>query len=772
MRIPLDYYRIIGVPIQASSEVLTQAYDDRSLQVPRREYSRQAIAARKKLLTEAYEILTDPERRAEYNVRFLEKTYSLEEEGDRNLEKNPVADLIDDGTPWIEIKPDLFVGALVILQELGEYELVLRLGGPYSRSLEKNQRGIRADIILTLALSYLELGREQWQENQYENAAISGQMGLDLLLREQLFPTIREEIKIDLCKLRPYLILQLLSTESKNQQNRSKGKQLLREMLDDRGGIEGTLDDRSGLSIDEFLRFVQQIRNYLSSIEQQELFEAEAERPSAVGAYLAVYALLARGFAEKKPTSIVRALATLTDLQQRQEVYLEQAVCQLLLGQTEAATDSLARSKEEQALAFIGEHSAGSPDLLPGLCLYAQRWLTTEVFSHFYDLSATKMSLDDYFSDRDVQAYLEGLSEEIELVPQNRNYEASNTSRAKQERRNNSGSKPVTSARENPAKQLKLAYDNIRSRFKNQTSDRQVATEQKSAVTTNSNKSPVAFSEIRFSPLTSLGQLPQPASNIPQNNRVSVRSVSNNVNSNQPISQSSDNPKRSNNKQAFKKILLPWKQIMTNLNSKSSKARVAPRRKSSLKIERVLILALPLCLGLGFLAFTYQRSQLDTASISISEELPVDSLDPTTGLGSEPAEAVFSVPTLNEEIARGAIKDWLESKSQAFGVDREIDSLDTILAEPLLSRQRAAAVSFQQNNAHRMFSHAVQVQSFNTSPDNPEIATVDARVREIATHYQNGQYNRASSYDDNLLVRYHLVRQDDRWLIKDINVLQ
>jgi len=65
-------------------------------------------------------------------------------------------------------------------------------------------------------------------------------------------------------------------------------------MLSERGGIDGTEDDQSGLSLDDFLRFIQQPRSYLTAAEQQSLFEAESQRPSAVATYLAVYAPIAR----------------------------------------------------------------------------------------------------------------------------------------------------------------------------------------------------------------------------------------------------------------------------------------------------------------------------------------------------------------------------------------------------------------------------------------------------------------------------------------------
>ena len=56
MRIPLDYYRILSVPIKATPEQLEQAYSDRLQQQPRREYGQQAILARQQLIKNAYQI--------------------------------------------------------------------------------------------------------------------------------------------------------------------------------------------------------------------------------------------------------------------------------------------------------------------------------------------------------------------------------------------------------------------------------------------------------------------------------------------------------------------------------------------------------------------------------------------------------------------------------------------------------------------------------------------------------------------------------------------
>lgn len=168
--------------------------------------------------------------------------------------------------------------------------------------------------------------------------------------------------------------------------------------------------DDSGLNVDSFLRFIQQIRVYLTAEEQQILFENEAKRPSPAAAYLTAYACLARGFTERKPDLIIKAKNNLISLTIHQDVYLEQSICALLLGQTTEAEFSLSQSKEKDAIARIQEISANSPDLLPGLCVYTEKWLQTEVFPQFKGLRNVDSSLQAYFADEKVQNYLESIS--------------------------------------------------------------------------------------------------------------------------------------------------------------------------------------------------------------------------------------------------------------------------------------------------------------------------------------------------------------------------
>lgn len=415
MLIPLDYYRILGLPIQATPQQLQQAYHDRTRQIPRHEYSQVAVGTRQQLIDEAYKTLGDPQARQVYDASFLAKSYgvsvplAMEGPGDRHTT----------GTPNIDIDDRQLVGALMLLQELGEYEIVLNLGYPHLSNPTDIQMGrfgepqlALADILLTVVLAYLELGREQWQQGQSEAAATSLKIGQELLLHHGLFASLRGEIQSDLYKLRPYRILELLAHADPEGVPHRQGLQLLRGMLKEREGIDGRGDDRSGLSVEDFLRFIQQLRVHLSSREQLDLFESEARRPSAVATYLAAYALMATGFAHRRPEAIQRASLLLRRLGSRQDVYLEQAVCALLLGQTAAACETLERSQEHDTLTLIQEQSQGSPDLLPGLCAYSEHWLQTEVLPHFRDLATCDSSLKDYFADPRVQQALEALPEE------------------------------------------------------------------------------------------------------------------------------------------------------------------------------------------------------------------------------------------------------------------------------------------------------------------------------------------------------------------------
>jgi ARC6-like, IMS domain/DnaJ domain len=795
VRIPLDYYRILGLPIQATVEQRSQAYRDRTLQLPRREYSEAAIKSRKQLLDEAYSVLSDPEQCTAYDASFLTTGY-LEEPQPLSLGTTAEkTEMSEPHTPSIEIKNEQFIGALLILQELGEYELVLKLGQPYlgtrdSISLDKGLLGdpqlVRADIVLTVALAGMELGREQWQQGQYENAATSLINGQDLLLKEGLFPAVRGEIQADLYKLRPYRILELLALPAENIGERRNGLRLLQEMLQERMGIDGTGDDQSGLSIDDFLRFIQQLRGYLSAAEQQTLFEAEARRPSAVATYLAVYALLARGFAGRQPALIARAKQMLTRLGRRQDVHLEQAVCALLLGQTEEASKALELSQEYEPLAFIREHSQGAPDLLPGLCLYGERWLQKSVFPHFADLRDQKALLKEYFADEQVQTYLENMPEPSGDTPnewtvvqgQDAPYATATASPGIKE--------PVTFRRDsgNLSVNGQAGSSTMYNAAGSAAGGSQWSSERSpiSTTATLGNVSTLAANQRLRSNMSdpnaqgepssaTLSRLRQPHSSEPTaGNDLSKSSRR------RPIQNGSETA--TNLQTADEMAYASGGRDNTTRAGRAN--RSADKSKSATKVKRLLFLAIASVVGVAVFGFILvnvlrwiQGTLQGSSTPALEEQQPVVQLaQPPVPIPKAGSQISAPDGPLTEETAQQVIQTWLSTKSLALGSEHQVDQFQKILADPVLSSWRQRAETAKKENSYWKYQHSVKVNSVDTKADNPDQAKVDAAVNENAEFYQAGQLNQGASYNENLRVRYDLVRKDGNWLIKDMTVVK
>ncbi len=775
MLIPLDYYRILGLPIQATAEQLQQAHRDRTLQLPRREYSEVAIVARKQLIDEACTVLSDSDGRKAYDVSFLAKTYDRESEAaiaakQRSktsawqatvlqddpgetvpAESNALDAVPDPHTPSIEIDDNQFVGALLVLQELGEYELVQKLGRPYlnngSIALAEGRFGdpqlVRPDIVLTVSLACLELGREQWQQGQYQNAAKSLEAGQELLLRESLFPSVRGEMQADIYKLRPYNILELLSLPEEKVAERRQGLQILREMLEERGGIDGSGDDRSGLGIEDFLRFVQQLRKHLTSSEQQTLFEVEAGRPSAVATYLSVYTLLAQGFAARQPAMIRRAKLMLMQLGRRQDVHLEKAVCSLLLGQTEEASRALDLSSEKEPLVFIREHSQDSPDLLPGLCLYAEHWLQEEVFPHFRDLANQSVSLKDYFADPKVQAYLEALPSDAEtanewVVVQPRSGKPQGKLPPAGDRPPAPPQPPATKQGASTVTLTPVPADTSTAASDPKDHSRAAALGAISAV-------PNQTAEAR-----------RPAASTPKHRR-------------RPHSTGGSGAIGQGLTGSFAD------RARTLAAQISAQVKSMPPNKLALLVVAGVLSLLILWWILSLFASAIQAlsgPSLQGEQASVSLEAPPVEIPPLAPAPepSAPATAAPVSGAITDEAAGQIVQSWLSAKAAALGPNHAVEELKQVLTEPALSRWELMAQAQQKNNAYQRYVHKLQVKGVKTNPTNPDRMEVEAQVTEKAEVFDRDQL--VTSRNENLRIRYDLIRQDGQWRIMDWQVMK
>ncbi|MBN3910358.1 MAG: DUF4101 domain-containing protein [Nostoc sp. NMS1] len=763
MRIPLDYYRILGLPLAASEEQLRQAYSDRIVQLPRREYSQAAISSRKQLIEEAYVVLSDPKQRSTYDQLYLAHAYDPDNLAAAAvaLENRPESTKrgIDTQSLGIEITQDELVGALLILQELGEYELVLKLGRPYlvnknSATSARKSNNLAAeeiyesaehpDVVLTVALACLELGREQWQQGHYENAAISLETGQELLVREGLFSSIQAEIQADLYKLRPYRILELLALPQEKTAERSQGLELLQNLLEDRGGIDGTNNDESGLNIDDFLRFIQQLRNHLTVAEQHKLFEAQSKRSSAVATYLAVYALIARGFAQRQPALIRQARQMLVRLGKRQDVHLEQSLCALLLGQTEEATRVLELSQEYEALAFIREKSQDSPDLLPGLCLYAEQWLQHEVFPHFRDLANQQAFLKDYFANQQVQAYLEALPTDAETTNE---WAVINPQYFPQ---------PKTKSPHFHNNSTKTSASFNHSRIPNPDLPETPIKETSEYL----NSSPLMWNSSGSE-----------KSEVPAAERMS-RGTKERLNGSAKSAASGHNQKRRHRKPtpSASRERIPDnrphsrrpRRRRTFANTIEGKTRLVWRVFISL--VSILVFWVLATTTFGWLKnLFFPPPSLRDVQLFVQINQPPLSIPPPN---SKPESE--EGPLTNAE-AEKVISTWLSTKAAALGPNHEINNLEQILAGSALSQWRLIAQQNRSDNRYRKYDHSLKIESVERINLFADRAAVEATVKEVSQLYENDQFKNSSN--DKLRVRYDLIRERGKWRIQSTSVV-
>jgi len=402
VRILLDFYRVVGVPIQSTPEQIAQAYQDRSKQLPRKEYSEQVVLAQRKILDQAYSSLKDPLIKDEYDRQFL----SLFQSNETNTYKDKYK-VHPQSFPVLEFDAENLVGVLAILQELGEYEQVLQLG---ASSINSNVVDHREDILFSMALAYLELSKENWRQKNYNQSLLYAQLGLELLKKNQAFPSLQQEIELELIKLLPYRILDIYSQKPiQDSIERKQAYELLHKLFAVIQNFEGKKNNYLGLDLNGFLSFIEKLRPLLTIDEQKKLFTTESTFFSSAGLYILVYALIAEGFSRKNADIIHSVFEKLAILREKQDVTVEISICLLLLGQEKLALEEIKKCKDITILSILEKHFENQEDLLLGLCYYCKKWLESEVFPHFLDLVDSKISLDEYFFDKNVQGYIEHL---------------------------------------------------------------------------------------------------------------------------------------------------------------------------------------------------------------------------------------------------------------------------------------------------------------------------------------------------------------------------
>ncbi|KAK6115258.1 hypothetical protein DH2020_007527 [Rehmannia glutinosa] len=357
---------------------------------PQYGYSDDALISRRQILQAACETLANPGSRREYNEGLADDEF----------------DTIITQVPW-----DKVPGALCVLQEAGETELVLQIGDSLLK--ERLPKSFKQDIVLSMALAYVDLSRDAMALSppDFIRGCEVLEMALKLLQEESasnLAPDLQAQIDETLEEINPRCVLELLDLPlgEEYQSKRGEGLQGVRNILWAVGG-GGAAAIAGGFTREDFMNesFLR-----MTASEQVDLFAAT---PSNIPAesfevYGVALALVSQAFMSKKPHLIQDADNLFQQLQQTKITAVGSSSAAYNVRENREMDFALERVS---VLFLSGEHSKDDKedDLLPGLCKLLETWLMEVVFPRFRETQDVRFKLGDYYDDPTVLRYLERL---------------------------------------------------------------------------------------------------------------------------------------------------------------------------------------------------------------------------------------------------------------------------------------------------------------------------------------------------------------------------
>ncbi|XVF73857.1 hypothetical protein PTKIN_Ptkin13bG0015000 [Pterospermum kingtungense] len=413
--IPLDFYKVLGAETHFLGDGIKRAYEARVSKPPQYGFSQDTLISRRQILQAACETLANPGSRRNYNQGLVDDE----------------RDTIITQVPW-----DKVPGALCVLQEAGETEVVLQIGESLLR--ERLPKAFKQDVVLAMSLAYVDLSRDAMALNPPD--FIGGcevlERALKLLQEEgasSLAPDLHSQIDETLEEITPHCVLELLALplDDEYQTKREEGLRGVRNILWAVGG-GGAAAIAGGFTREDFMT---EAFLYMTAAEQVDLFAAT---PSNIPAesfevYGVALALVAQAFLSKKPhlindadnlfqqlqqtkvSTIGNPVSLYTPMENREiDFALERGLCSLLVGELDECrwwlgVDSESSSYRNPSIVdFVLENSKDDDDRdLPGLCKLLEAWLMEVVFPRFRDTKDIPFKLGDYYDDPTVLRYLE-----------------------------------------------------------------------------------------------------------------------------------------------------------------------------------------------------------------------------------------------------------------------------------------------------------------------------------------------------------------------------
>ncbi|KFK32921.1 hypothetical protein AALP_AA6G306600 [Arabis alpina] len=413
--IPIDFYQVLGAQTHFLTDGIRRAFEAKVSKPPQFGFSDDALISRRQILQAACETLSNPRSRREYNEGLVDD---------------------EEATVFTDVPWEKVPGALCVLQEAGETEVVLRVGEALLK--ERLPKSFKQDVVLVMALAFVDISRDAMALDPPD--FITGyefvEEALKLLQEEgasNLAPDLRAQIDETLEEITPRYVLELLGLPLGDEYagKRQDGLSGVRNILWSVGG-GGASAVVGGLTREKFMNeaFLR-----MTAAEQVDLFVAT---PSNIPAesfevYEVALALVAQAFIGKKPHLLQDADKQFQQLQQAKvmameipallydqrnnweiDFGLERGLCALLVGKVDECRTWLGLDSEDSQyrnpaiVEFVLENSNRDDNHdLPGLCKLLETWLAGVVFPRFRDTKDKQFKLGDYYDDPMVLSYLE-----------------------------------------------------------------------------------------------------------------------------------------------------------------------------------------------------------------------------------------------------------------------------------------------------------------------------------------------------------------------------
>ncbi len=385
MELPLDHFRLIGVSPSATAEEILRAFQLRLDKTPDEGFTYEVLAQRSELLRLTADLLTNAESRKNYE------------------------DLVLNGASGLEFSSNREVAGLILLWESGSPKEAFKLTRKALQPPQTPALGSSRELDLTLlaALTSRDSAIKEQEQRCYSNAADFLQEGIQILQRMGKMSELRQNLEDDLSALLPYRILDLLSRDLSDTETHKKGILMLFNYICKRGGIEGNdkFEKDEILDQNNFEAFFEQVKSFLTVQEQIDLFLNLQKRGSKEAGFLAFSALVAKGFAKRKPEKLFEAQKILKNLNISELDIMPIIGCiDLLLANVDKAEERFFGSTDNNLKEWLDSYEGENLD---AICLYCKNWLENEILKGYRDIAIDEVDLDSWFEDRVIQEFIE-----------------------------------------------------------------------------------------------------------------------------------------------------------------------------------------------------------------------------------------------------------------------------------------------------------------------------------------------------------------------------